>query len=287
MNLIQRLRNSGWYCDSRDYIPKPLLPLYAELVYNSSSLVHYGRTDMFLSVAIETTSVCNRKCSFCPNAEDSLRNQRPQQEMDDQVFRSIIEGLAEVNYKDVISFQHYGEPLMDSHLEERIEFSRMMLPDAYLKIKSNGDLLSPDRFESLMESGLDEIFVTNYNNKEHLSRNLVRLQEYLAEQPKKLGHFQLRHGILYYYNRGGLMDIPKVQRVELKHCNPESHIVNFDVLGNVVLCSNDYLGQVRLGNILEQGIMDIWDSDRYKQLRQEIRRGEFKEEICKKCTDPK
>lgn len=286
MNLIQKLRNSGWYCDSRRALPESLRPLYAELVYTSSSLIHYGRTDMFLSVAIETTSVCNRRCSFCPNADDKLRSERPQQEMDDQVFRRIIEGLAEVNYRDVISFQHYGEPLMDSHLEERIEFSRMLLPNAYLKIKSNGDLLSPERFRSLRSAGLDEAFVTNYNDPSKTSPNVERILAYLEEHPEQKEHLNIRHGISYYFNRGGLMDIPKAKRVELKHCNPESHIMNFDVLGNVVLCSNDYLGQVRLGNVMEQGVMDIWDSDRYKQLRQEIRRGEFREEICKKCTSP-
>lgn len=284
MNLIQKLRKSGIYCESLEHIPAPLKHLYSEMIYEASSLVHYRRSDMFLSVAVETTSICNRTCSFCPNTIPKLKQQRPQKEMSEQVFMRLMKDLSQIHYRDIVSFQHYGEPLLDTQLEDRIKLARRLLPQAYLQIKSNGDYLSVKKFQHLTQAGLNEIFVTIYNPDGKLTSNMKNLAEYLLWHPQERSCLSIRSTPNYFYNRGGLVTLPKTAQVQLKYCIQESHCLNVNVEGDIVKCSNDYLGQNSFGNILEENIMSIWNSPRYKQHRQEIRTGIFQDDLCKRCT---
>jgi radical SAM protein with 4Fe4S-binding SPASM domain len=284
-NLVQSVRKAGIYCRTLDLVPRRFKHMYSELVYNAASVAHYQRTDMFTSVAIETTSECNRRCTFCPNYDDNKRSQRPQREMDDELYLKILTDLQDIGYCDVVSLQHYGEPLLDTKLEQRVSLARRMLPNAYLQTKSNGDKLNSARYKSLREAGINEIFVTNYNPDNKLNHNLRDLAEYMLWHPEESEHFSIRPTPRFLFNRAGSAQVTDEQKIQLSRCIQESHTININVKGDVVLCSNDYFGNDPFGNVFLQHIMDIWDSSTYKQHRKNIRRGDFESPLCQECTE--
>lgn len=283
-NVVQAARKDGIYCRTLFHVPQEYKPLFSEAVYNLATLAHYQRTDMFTSIALETTSICNRRCTFCPNSLDEKRAQRPQQGMEDELFLKIMRDLQGIGYRDVISFQHYGEPLLDPKLEQRLKLAREMLPHSYLQIKSNGDHLNGERFRYLREAGLDEVIVTNYNADNRLSAAIRDLSEYLLWNPEERGHFSIRSTPKYLYNRGGKVPLTDEEKIKLTSCVQESHSLNIAVTGDIVQCSNDYFGRTPFGNVGNQPLMEIWDSPRYVQHRHNIRKGLFNTELCSNCV---
>ena len=50
-------------------------------------------------ITIETTTYCNRRCSYCPNSVFERSSKKNTQLMNPALFRKIIDDLAEVGFK--------------------------------------------------------------------------------------------------------------------------------------------------------------------------------------------
>jgi radical SAM protein with 4Fe4S-binding SPASM domain len=79
-------------------------------------------------------------------------------------------------------------------------------------------------------------------------------------------------------NRGGLVNITQ-KRIKYYTLASENLVIDYN--GNVILCCNDYLSSVKLGNINNEKIIDIWNKKFYKKIRYELRKGIFTLDICK------
>lgn len=65
-------------------------------------------------ICIETSSMCNRSCVFCPNHH----NARPDEEMEWSTIEKIVLELKALNYKGRITNYIYNEPMRDKrHLD--------------------------------------------------------------------------------------------------------------------------------------------------------------------------
>ena len=51
------------------------------------------------------------------------------------------------------------------------------------------------------------------------------------------------------------------------------------------MCCNDYLNDVKIGNIHSEKLIDIWNKPHYIKIRKDIREGNFILDICKNCSD--
>lgn len=110
-------------------------------------------------IDLETSSQCNRRCSYCPNSQnDRLSGNRF---MDDDVFRSIIHDLSQIDYSRDLHFVGYNEPMMHSeNLTARVAFARSRLPHAHLVVFTNGDYLDRERLEALRTAGVSSLTVS-------------------------------------------------------------------------------------------------------------------------------
>ncbi len=105
-------------------------------------------------VYIETSSQCNRRCSYCPNNQnDRISNNYF---MDDEIYNRILSELALINYSKEFHFVGYNEPLMHiDNLLGRIEQARAALPLATIVVFSNGDYLSSSKLDALTAAGMN------------------------------------------------------------------------------------------------------------------------------------
>ncbi|MBN2421473.1 SPASM domain-containing protein, partial [Candidatus Woesearchaeota archaeon] len=83
------------------------------------------------------------------------------------------------------------------------------------------------------------------------------------------------------FNRAGLVKV-KNQSV-LKKCFMAND-VNIDYEGNVVLCCNDYFSSIKFGNVKKEKLIDIWNKPNYRKIREDLEKGIFNLDICKKCV---
>lgn len=221
---------------------------------------------LFYRIEIETTTVCNRKCSYCPNST----HDRGKHLMDLELFKKIMTELKELKWNGIIYLHHYGEPLLDKRMEELVRIARINCPRSMIALYTNGDFLDEKMYQRLNHF-VSYFCVTNHGN---LNKNI----------PKHKNIHVLK--IENFNNRSGLVNLGVMKRIT--KCNYPSDELCVEWNGNVVLCSNDYFAKYCFGNIGKQRIIDIWNKPEFKVCRDDIAKGNFKYfDICKKCKTMK
>jgi uncharacterized Fe-S cluster-containing radical SAM superfamily enzyme len=77
--------------------------------------------------------------------------------MIDELIERIADTLHEMDYSGRISPFGINEPLLDPRMPEIISLFRSKCPMAFISLASNGDLLTPELYETLMAAGLDAL----------------------------------------------------------------------------------------------------------------------------------
>jgi radical SAM protein with 4Fe4S-binding SPASM domain len=109
-----------------------------------------------ITLQLETVSTCNAKCHFCPYTKNI--DNRQGKLMDMELFKKVADQQAEIPQMGVMILQGLGEPLLDRHLNERLKYAEDL--NIYTSIFTNGFALTPDRFNALIENGLDSLVVS-------------------------------------------------------------------------------------------------------------------------------
>ncbi len=128
---------------------------------------------LFSILEFNLLAACTRKCSFCPVSQAGFyakqyKNVFPRT-MTQALFEKVIQDLQQVQYKGELAFSGFSEPLLHPKLDVFIRIARTQLPDATLKIITNGDLLTRENLMAYFESGLDELTISVYDGEHQLN----------------------------------------------------------------------------------------------------------------------
>jgi len=149
---------------------------------------------MTLQLQVETTSVCQAACVWCPYPT----TKRAKGFMTLALWRKIITEAAVMPERwHELCLTGLGEPLLDPHLDTRIAFARELLPELPIVVYTNGSYLTPGRFERLAAAGLSVLCV---------SLNAVR-----AEQRKQIMALEDYDAVLGYIDYAIAMGEPEVK----------------------------------------------------------------------------
>jgi radical SAM protein with 4Fe4S-binding SPASM domain len=229
---------------------------------------------LFKSVEIETTSICNRRCPFCPVAYD---NSSQKVIMSDEIFNKIITELKDLNFKSEIAFSGYGEPLLDKRLEEMVKMIKKEL-GSFVEIVTNGDFLTYERFKHLISEGVN-VFRLSQHDKEPSEAIKLLFGNIKKDELKYIIYQTANEGSVTFTNRGG--SVPGLKTLHPFYCSPMHIIIRAD--GSVPLCCNDYYKEINFGNVNEEKLIEIWNKPFYRKIRNEILKGIFNFPICKRC----
>ena len=234
------------------------------------------------TISIETLTACNLRCSYCPNSVYERGLIKNNQYMKIELFEKIIDELSEINWSGIIQPHSYGEPLLDKRLEKLCSYTREKLPNATISIVTNGELLSVDIYKNLIKAGADRFKVTQHLSTE--SKGTLDVINYRKQHGDD--------GVYFTYNkleiinsRGGLVDLPTEVSRSKQECNYPDYHIGFHYNGEIMMCCNDYLNDVKIGNISNEKLLDIWYKPNYINIRKDIREGNFTLDICKNCSD--
>ena len=126
------------------------------------------------ALLIDITNRCNAKCVWCPNPD--LTNVGA---MDMSLYHKIIDdyGLGDGG---VLTFGTFGEPLMDKHMKERIEYLKKYPKIHKVEILTNGFFLNDNIVPTIIEHGvgvdisLDELDKKTFEDVKKMSFDIVR-----------------------------------------------------------------------------------------------------------------
>lgn len=242
----------------------------------------YGTDHLFDHVEIETVNRCNGGCSFCPV---SIKNDtREFKKMEEELFYKIINELEGLSYSGRLALFSNNEPFLDERIIKFHQYARERLPRARMHLFTNGTLLTVERFVQIMEY-LDELVIDNYHQELKLIGPCRKIKAYCEEHPqlKSKVTIVLRKVDEVLTTRGG--DAPNARLVSYpgaKCVLPYRQLI-IRPDGKVSLCCNDALGRNTLGDVSKDSVLDVWNNDRFRMVRECLHRGRSEWKHCQHC----
>ncbi|NJD90494.1 MAG: radical SAM/SPASM domain-containing protein [Geobacter sp.] len=237
--------------------------------------IKYNDPHLFQFVHLEINSHCNRQCWYC------LQSRKPTDEhyMAQNVFDLAMERLQELDWSAPIVFHLLNEPLLHPQIIEIVAATRKALPHSLPHVTTNGDLLTVDIADKLVEAGLVRCLITQHpptteqwqTKIDNICSRHPNIFQYMAIQREEM------------LNIGG--QVP-VDNPKLPYCNApkRSLIIRHTGQFGLCCCTASFEDQYIFGNIADGPILEQWNAPRWKELRKSLRHGERSLPICRDCT---
>lgn len=241
--------------------------------------------EVFKEIEFETTAYCNRKCNYCPNVDFERFGEVENFLMSEDVFKTLILQLKELDFSGLISPHLYGEPMSDQRLPGWIKFIRANLPKSKIKIVTNGDYLNKTSYQIFKNSGVDIFYISKHSKKlkkpcrdlldsltESEMKKYILLQDFFSDYNQSQSMFA---------NRGGSIEIEK-KKMPPVNCSYSTYPV-INSLGDLILCCQDFHNNYVFGNIMQKSLKEIWFDKKNIELRKRIYNYKFDLKICQDC----
>ena len=227
-------------------------------------------------VEISESGTCNRKCSFCPRSDPDYEDIKDF--IKPELHTKLIKELMEQNYRGVVRYSGFVEPLLDKNIYNLILETKSNLPSARVEMVTNGDVLNSKRLKKLFKSGLDTILVSVYDGPED-----AEMFENMCMKAKlKKNQFVIRHRYfnedkdfgLTISNRAGMMKNAEYKikplEKELKQNVFIQDILFLWITMEMFLCVLTIGEKIILGNLNTQNFKEIWLSKKAISLRKNL-----------------
>lgn len=264
------------------------------------------------AISLELTSHCNLRCPYCLNAT----LQRTKKNISWELLVKIVDEAAEKKL-EISNLHGAGEPLTWNRLEDAIRLIHSRNA-GLATFGTNGVLLSEERFRSLLDAGLTQIYfsidtldpalyrTTRGGSLEKVVSNImsaIRLapkdfqiiialmnhkdqllsQKNIAQYHETFGnHANVQLNMVENMFFPGTPEDYRVKPQKIDNCFSPANYLFIDTDGNVAVCCMDQNVKHRLGNVMEQSINDIWFDQRNQTLFRNLALGVF--EVPKVCT---
>lgn len=187
---------------------------------------------------IEATSRCNLNCEMC------FRHKwidEPQGDMDDAVFKKICDSLNLMPELENVMFAGMGEPLVHKNIVGMVRGIKNAGKNA--EILTNGFLLDERMTDSLLDAGLDELWISadgfskeSYEKIQHgaLFERMYKNLTYFVKKRKRC-----RLGITFVMMKENISELKKINRfaddfsadeINLSYCIPSEPIKKEDTV---------------------------------------------------------
>ena len=309
-NVIEEIKKIKFDKDLVQYI----IDRYKYDVYPSTKELD----DYPPNVQIEITSICNFRCVFCYQTDNKFNKKSAgfMGHMSFDVFKKIIDEL-EGNVQ-FLTLASRGEPLICKDFKKMIEYTKGKFLG--IKINTNASMLTEDKAKSILESDVCTLVISadaaeekNYS-KYRVNGDLNKIVNNL----KKFNHIRKNFypdskiitrvsGVKFdkqqNYNKmkefwGSMVDqvafvnyLPWENAYDKKPNNmntPCSDLWRRMFIwwdGSVNPCDVDYKSSLKISNVKDESIKDIWNSEKYKSLREKhLNNQRQKINICSKCS---
>ncbi len=269
----------------------------------------------FAKVYVEISNICNLKCSFCPGTT------RAPKKMSVQEFKTVLNKIKD--YTDYIYFHLLGEPLCHPDLEtflkiaEDMSFKVIITTNGTLLSKNKDVLLSSKAhyktvislhsFEANDNNNSFDEYLKNcfeyaknaenkkvvvlrlWNNggKDSLNNEILNALEKYFPKPWNEERNGTRIGQKIYIQYGDKFDWPTLNSDNINEnvfCYGLRDQIGILADGTVVPCCLDSNGDINLGNIFENDLNEIINSQKAQDIYNGFSNRTAQEELCKRCS---
>ncbi len=269
----------------------------------------------FAKVYVEISNICNLSCAFCPGTTRSKRI------MTTDEFKIVLTKIKD--YTDYIYFHLLGEPLCHPQFEEFLKISEdmdfkviittngtLLEKNKNILLESNSHyktVISLHSFEAndnktSFDKYLNDCFtyaknaenkkivvlrLWNNGGKDSLNAEILKQLENYFPKPWNEERNGTRIGNKIYLQYGDKFDWPTLENNDINEnvfCYGLRDQLGILADGTVVPCCLDNNGEITLGNIFEDNIEDILNSQKAQNIYNGFSNRTACEELCKRCS---
>ncbi len=260
-------------------------------------------------IQIESTIICNASCWFCPQKKAT----RTPKKMEDRIWKKIVDdtrGLG-ITYRPFL----LNEPFVDRRMPEIVRYIKQD-PTAKVEFNSNGEALTPERTDEIIDAGVDMIkfsvdgihketfdesrgisydkvytnvkyFIKAANESKRDINSVVRMIQLPGTEEEQIEYkeyweSQNPTGVeftqLYSYPWED-----QTSSLELP-CIKMIDEMFFYVNGQATLCCWDTSERGVVGDVNQESVLDIWNGEKMNQYRTLLDKGKRSEiRLCSRC----
>lgn len=250
-------------------------------------------TKSLITVEINTTELCNRKCVFCPRVDPKIYPNR-NLHIEISTINKIAKDLKKNNFKGRVSFSGFGEPLLHKNFKLILSTMRSYLPHNNLETNTNGDKLTPSLIKELFSSGLSNMYINCYDNHDQVDFFEKMVNEsgidksFFFIRPHWEGYH--KNFGLFLNNRSGMIMVDDNEYLKplnepyKKKCFYPFYKLLIDYNGDALFCSNDWGRKIIVGNVIKEDIKDIWLSEKLNKIRKKLANLDRSHSPCNTCS---
>jgi len=266
-------------------------------------------------IYLQTHSYCNFECTICPYPKKA--HSFEQGYMEDDLFYKITEEITANRDKvQYVRLMLQNEPFIDKTLFKKVRYIKQIC-NTKVSTTTNGSMINESIFEEMFESGLDTLGISLNAMEEETFKKITNSSEYnkiveniillLKKKPEtlkvmlsfvitrqnidELKKFQQHWTNLgaitrayYANNRAGEYNNKNIFFLQNRDCNVPFREANILFNGDVILCRPDWDRRNIFGNLYDNTLQEIWNSEQYANFREN-----FKNRIntilpCKFCN---
>ena len=296
--------------------------LYRKIFEDASSFKNLQEYPIHLD--IELDNVCNYACTFCPIGQpDNELNgyYKNLKKLDEKKIYELLDEAKSIGVRS-LQFNLVNEPLAHKNIFKVLEYATNLKFDDLFFI-SNVYLLNEKNAKSILNSGLKKISFsldafsaetykerrlknTKPANYEKVINNILNFLELKKKYKKKFPLTRVSFIIMennkheveafkkFWEDKVDAIHFQKlidysdsniiVSSVTENQCNMPMFRLSIKSDGNVKPCCVGYGENINIGNVYEQSLYEIWNSDIMKNFQKlHINKEADKNETCKKC----
>ncbi len=236
-------------------------------------------------IELSLIDVCNRKCSFCPKADDTVAPDT-YQKMTMLLIDKLVKELKEIKYQGSVVLCGYGEPMLHKDV---YEISRKLSEVSFVEVVTNGDTLTKKKIKELYNANVNKVLVSLYDGPEQVEKFKKMSDE--AQVPNDFvilrhrWHDENQDFGLKLTNRAGTIKVGKQYDVDnFSFCYYPSYSLLVDWNGDIFLCPQDWQRRRAMGNMMLENIFDIWVGKIMTNYRKNLLKGKRCASPCSECN---
>jgi radical SAM protein with 4Fe4S-binding SPASM domain len=218
----------------------------------------------------------------------------------------------------------FGEPLLDRDIIEKIKYVNHKYPQIKIDLYTNGALLRKEIAEELLKTHIHKInfsinalqkdykeimgldYPTVENNilyftekKKSLKKifplvnfSLMILKKNAEDTKKFIDLWKTRGDSVMTYmplEWAGDKKVETIAEVKMNKkrwaCIPLWQNIMVDVNGDIIMCCQDYESKVKFGNVLNESIKKIMNSEKFIKIREMQKKGIYNMPLCDSCDN--
>lgn len=283
---------------------------------------HHPILSDLVRVDLDLTGLCNRQCSFCPRSLDAdplYPNINKQMSLDTVAL--VIKEMQSINFKGWFELAGRGESTLHKNFETIVDMLTAPPRKWRVRLTTNGYKID-DWWDSPVGMKLDELILNSYESKQQY---IDRQQKYASlPNGNAVLHYYKQDGFTIdqindmpafeeggrrwkhaFNNRAGyfknqdrsndeldytnLVTLPNGRKVKISEspCWHPMRQIFIDFDGNYQMCCNDWLSQIKIGNVHERSLVDMYINDpKINRIRWKlINKDRISILPCAKCDD--